>query len=62
MRNKVEAFNQVAASYDDWYNHPQGRQVFDAERKAVNHMIPATGLGLEIGAGTRAFAVSLTSD
>jgi len=62
LRDKVEAFNLVAASYDDWYNHPQGSQVFDAERKAVHHMIPATGLGLEIGAGTGIFAESLTSD
>ena len=52
----------IAGIYDDWYNHPQGRQVFQAEREAVQRMIPATGLGVEIGAGTGVFAESLTGD
>jgi ubiquinone/menaquinone biosynthesis C-methylase UbiE len=62
LKDKIEAFNLVAGTYDEWYNHPQGRQVFDAERKAVQHMIPSSGLGVEIGAGTGVFAESLTDD
>ena len=50
----------VAGIYDDWYEHPQGKQVFQAEKEAVEQMIPKTGLGVEIGAGTGVFAESLT--
>ena len=52
----------VAGIYDDWYEHPQGRQVFQAEKKAVEQMIRFFGLGVEIGAGTGIFAESLTSE
>ena len=62
MSDKIEAFNAVAGFYDDWYEHPQGKQVFLAERDAVEHLIPETGLGVEIGAGTGAFAESLTNE
>ena len=61
MRDKIEAFDTVAGIYDDWYDHPQGKQVFEAEKNAVDQMIPPTGLGLEIGAGTGVFAESLTN-
>jgi SAM-dependent methyltransferase len=50
----------VAGIYDDWYNHPQGRQVFDAELKAVDLHIPKEGIGLELGAGTGIFAEHLS--
>lgn len=60
MRDKIEAFDIVAGIYDNWYDHPQGRQVFEAEKNAVEEMIPRTGLGVEIGAGTGIFAESLT--
>jgi ubiquinone/menaquinone biosynthesis C-methylase UbiE len=59
---KIAAFDSVADLYDGWYKRPQGKQVFQAEREAVNAMIPETGLGLEIGAGTGVFAESLTND
>lgn len=62
MSDKIEAFNAVAGFYDDWYKHPQGKQVFEAERDAVNHMIPNEGIGVEIGAGTGVFAESLTTE
>lgn len=62
MSDKIKAFNAVARFYDDWYNHPQGKQVFEVEKKAVNHMIPRKGLGVEIGAGTGVFAESLTTE
>jgi len=47
-------------TYDDWYNHPQGRQVYDAELKGVDMHIPKEGIGLELGAGTGIFAEQLT--
>lgn len=62
LSDKIEAFNAVAGFYDDWYDHPQGKQVFEAEKNAVNHMIPQQGLGVEIGAGTGVFAESLTTE
>lgn len=62
MSDKIEAFNTVAGIYDDWYEHPQGKQVFQAEKEAVEQMIPKTGLGVEIGAGTGVFAESLTKE
>jgi len=62
VKDKVEAFNTVSKVYDDWYNHPQGRQVFQAEKNAIEEMIPNKGLGLEIGAGTGVFAESLKNE
>ena len=62
MSDKIKAFNVVAESYDIWYKHPQGKQVFDAEKNAVNYMIPKRGIGVEIGAGTGVFAESLTTE
>lgn len=60
MSDAIRAFDLVADTYDDWYNHPQGRQVFDAELKAVDMHIPKEGIGLELGAGTGIFAEHLT--
>jgi len=62
VNEKVNAFNEVAHIYDDWYEHPQGKHVFMAERNAVNSLIPRKGLGLEVGAGTGEFAKSLEKD
>jgi len=58
----VKAFDQVACYYDDWYSHLQGRQVFEAELSALESLIPGVGLGLEVGAGTGAFAERLTDE
>ena len=60
MSDIIRTFDLVAFTYDDWYNHPQGRQVFDAELKAVDMHIPKEGIGLELGAGTGIFAEHLT--
>jgi ubiquinone/menaquinone biosynthesis C-methylase UbiE len=62
LREAVKAFDQVADHYDDWYRHPQGRQVFEAELTALESLIPCSGVGLEVGAGTGAFAEILTGD
>ncbi len=61
MSDKINAFNIVADKYDDWYKHPQGKQVFEAELKGVEGMIPKKGLCLEVGAGTGFFAYHLTN-
>jgi len=62
LREAVKAFDRVAGFYDDWYSHPQGIQVFKAELKALESLIPDSGLGLEVGAGTGVFAESLTDE
>jgi ubiquinone/menaquinone biosynthesis C-methylase UbiE len=55
----VNAFNQIAHLYDAWYETHQGKQILDAEIKAVEAQIPRSGLGLEIGAGTGMFAAHI---
>ena len=60
MSESIRAFDAVAGTYDDWYEHPQGRQIFDAELRAVNLHIPEEGIGLELGSGTGIFAEHLT--
>jgi len=62
MSSAIKAFDGVAHAYDDWYSHPQGRRVFKAELKAVDSLIPDSGLGLELGAGTGIFAENLTNE
>jgi SAM-dependent methyltransferase len=62
MSKKVKVFDEVAEVYDNWYEHHQGKQVFVAERNAIEFMIPCEGLGIEIGAGTGSFAQSLQRD
>jgi ubiquinone/menaquinone biosynthesis C-methylase UbiE len=62
LREAVKAFDQVAGFYDDWYSHPQGKQVFEAEQRALESLVPGSGLGLEVGAGTGVFAESLTGE
>jgi len=62
LRESAKAFDRVAGYYDDWYSHPQGRQVFEAELNALESLIPCNGIGLEVGAGTGAFAESLTAE
>ena len=62
MSEKVKVFDKVAEVYDNWYEHPQGKQVFTAERNTIDLMIPFQGLGIEIGAGTGVFAQSLQGE
>ena len=61
MSEVAKVFDKVASDYDTWYLQPKGRQVFDAESRAVEVMIPHEGVGLEIGAGTGIFADELTN-
>jgi SAM-dependent methyltransferase len=61
LSNKIEAFNLIADIYDNWYKHPQGRQVFEAEKKVIDQIIPS-GIGIEVGSGTGIFAENLRND
>jgi ubiquinone/menaquinone biosynthesis C-methylase UbiE len=57
----AKVFDRAASGYDEWYSQPKGRQVFEAESRAVESMIPHEGIGLEIGAGTGVFAEEFTA-
>jgi ubiquinone/menaquinone biosynthesis C-methylase UbiE len=58
----IKTFDLASSFYDEWYEHPQGNQIFKAEVKAIESMIPESGLGLEIGAGTGIFAEHLKNN
>ena len=62
MSEIIEAFDLSAPKYDAWYETSKGRQVLETELKALDGLIPGTGVGVEIGAGTGIFAESLSSD
>ena len=61
MSKNNDIFDIVSSNYDDWYLHPRGKQVFDAECKLLNLLIPSEGIGLEIGSGTGIFAEKFTN-
>ncbi len=56
----MRAFDEAAGTYDDWYGTENGRQVFSAERRLLERLLPGRVVGLEIGAGTGAFAEALS--
>lgn len=60
MSSVVDAFDKAAGGYDDWYATEKGKQVFSAEKRLIERMLPSSGAGLEIGAGTGAFAEALS--
>ncbi len=60
MSEAVDAFDRAAGEYDGWYATEKGRQVFSAETRLLERLIPSVGVGLEIGAGTGVFAEALT--
>ena len=60
MSQIIKIFDKASLHYDDWYKHPQGSQIFNAELNAIKSMIPESGLGLELGAGTGIFAKKLS--
>ena len=61
MSDVAKVFDKVSPGYDDWYSQPKGKQVFEAESRAVESMLPSEGVGLEIGAGTGKFADEFTT-
>ncbi|MCX6648516.1 MAG: class I SAM-dependent methyltransferase [Candidatus Bathyarchaeota archaeon] len=60
MSDVVDAFDGAAHVYDDWYRTEKGGQVFRAERRIVDSLLPEFGVGVEIGAGTGVFSDALT--
>lgn len=55
--SKAEVFNKLASEYEAWFERNQ--LAYMAELKAIRMVIPETGRGLEIGAGTGRFAIPL---
>ena len=62
MSDAINAFDEAAKGYDDWYLTEKGGQVFGAERRLVDFLLPSRGVGLEIGAGTGIFSNTLTNE
>jgi SAM-dependent methyltransferase len=52
----IRTFDEYASEYDSWY--VEHSAIFESEAKAIEAFHP-TGLGLEIGVGTRVFAKRL---
>ena len=55
-----QEFDQIADNYDNWYSQPLGKYVLEAELNALNLLLPKSGLGADVGAGTGIFAKALT--
>lgn len=54
---KITPFEEKAAEYDAWFEHHH--DLYQAELAAVRSLIPARGLGIEIGVGSGRFAAPL---
>ena len=52
--NNIEIFEKHAAEYDEWFEDNEA--AYKSEILALRELIPAVGVGLEIGAGTGRFA------
>lgn len=62
MSEPIKAFEKAADAYEDWYRQPKGAEVFLSELRGLEELLPASGLGAEIGAGTGIFAEHITSE
>lgn len=61
-RRTIKVFEKTADTYDDWYHKPIGSHAFQSELKGLEKLLPQTGIGVDIGAGTGIFAEHLTTD
>lgn len=61
-REIIEVFEKSSPSYDDWYRKPIGVYAFRSELKGLRDLLPSSGLGLDVGAGTGIFAQQLSTD
>ena len=53
----LQPFDSLAQSYDNWYDTPKGKQIFNAELECLQKVCPACqGRWLEVGVGTGRFA------
>jgi ubiquinone/menaquinone biosynthesis C-methylase UbiE len=56
----TQVFDLVAEAYDQWYETPEGKALFDAELKCLRSLLgQSRGRWLEVGVGTGRFASSL---
>ena len=55
--NSIEIFEKHAAEYDEWFD--ENEAVYKSEILALRDLIPAAGMGLEVGVGTGRFAAPL---
>jgi ubiquinone/menaquinone biosynthesis C-methylase UbiE len=56
----IQAFDTVADIYDQWYDSPSGKAVFNAEKLCLKRLGGSfTGRWLEVGVGTGRFASNL---
>ncbi len=54
---KTEPFDKHLDLYEEWF--VANRYVYESELKAIRHLLPAEGEGLEIGVGSGLFAAPL---
>lgn len=57
----IGAFERSASSYEDWYSKPMGVYAFKSELDGLKTLLPISGVGLDIGAGTGIFAEHLST-
>jgi ubiquinone/menaquinone biosynthesis C-methylase UbiE len=62
MRKTIEIFEEEAVSYDEWYCKPIGLYALRSELKGLDAMLPLSGLGLDVGAGTGIFAKYISTE
>lgn len=55
--NSIEIFEKHAAEYDEWFE--ENEAVYKSEILALRDLVPAEGIGLEVGVGTGRFAAPL---
>ena len=56
----MNPFDSLANRYDEWFDSPDGRCIFEAETACLRDVMPANGCGwLEVGVGTGRFAKAL---
>jgi ubiquinone/menaquinone biosynthesis C-methylase UbiE len=58
--NMLQTFNRIAETYDQWYDRPKGRAIFNAELRCIQSLYKRlSGQWLEVGIGTGRFASKL---
>ena len=61
-RTIIGVFEKSAATYDDWYDKPIGVYAFRSELNGLITLLPPSGVGVDVGAGTGIFAKHLSSE
>jgi|GEM_PF-904412 len=61
MRAVTKIFDKTASTYDNWYLSPIGMHAFCSELMGLEALLPHSGLGVDIGAGTGIFAAHLST-